>query len=110
MKLNLWKRKLAVLMAFGVLSGTGVPGTWMMPVTAKAENKITLSNPRIEKDEDMEAGQNVTWDCICFGSYPQREVVENADTYQAIDKDYADFEHDAIEDADLFNELKASDE
>ena len=110
MKSNIWKRNLAVLMAFGVVSGTGVPGIWMMPVTAKAESKITLSNPRIEKDEDMEAGQNVTWDCIYFGSYPQREVVEDADTYQAIDKDYADFEHDAIEDADLFNELKASDE
>ena len=110
MKSNIWKRNLAVLMAFGVVSGTGIPGTWMMPVTAKAESKITLSNPRIEKDEDMEAGQNVTWDCIYFGSYPQREVVEDADTYQAIDKDYADFEHDAIEDVDLFNELKASDE
>lgn len=60
MKSNIWKRNLAVLMAFGVVSGTGIPGTWMMPVTAKAESKITLSNPRIEKDEDMEAGQNVT--------------------------------------------------
>ena len=110
MRSKMWKRNLAVLTAFGMVSGAGMPGTWMKPVTANAESGITLSNPRIEKDEDMEAGQNVTWDCIYFGSYPQREVVEDADDYHAIYEEYADFDKDAIEDAELFAELEEADE
>ncbi len=110
MKSNMWKRNRAVLMAFGMVSGAGILGTWMMPVTAKAESGITLSNPRIEKDEDIETRQKVTWDCIYFGSYPQGEVVEDADNYHAIYKEYADFDKDVIEDAELFAKLEATDE
>lgn len=36
---------------------------------------VTLSNPRIEKDDRMEAKQKVTYDCVWFGSYPQAEVI-----------------------------------
>ena len=45
-----------------------------------------LSDPRIEKDSSMKAGQKVTWDCVWFGSYPQAEVVPSADSYTAVDK------------------------
>ena len=38
-------------------------------------------------------------DCIWFGSYPQREVVENANTYTAIDENYYNQQTDVIEDA-----------
>lgn len=43
-----------------------------------AETK--LKNPRIVKNDSMEAGQKVTWDCIYFGSYPQTEIVDKAET------------------------------
>lgn len=43
-----------------------------------AETK--LKNPKIVKDDSMESGQKVTWDCIYFGSYPQTEIVDKAQT------------------------------
>lgn len=43
-----------------------------------------LSSPRIEEDASLNAGRNVTWDCVYFGSYPQAEVVTSA-----MSKDYA---------------------
>lgn len=35
----------------------------------------SLQNPNMKKDNSMKAGQKVTWDCVWFGSYPQREVI-----------------------------------
>lgn len=45
----------------------------------------TLANPRIVADASMESGQNVTWDCVWFGSYPQAEVVPSG-KYTALDE------------------------
>lgn len=57
------------------------PNTWK---TIYEEKKIfaetTLKNPRIEKDDSMDAEQKVTWDCVYFGSYPQTEIVDKAET------------------------------
>jgi len=46
----------------------------IIPLNRAMASTINLSNPRIEKDDTMQSGQNVTWDCIYFGSYPQSEV------------------------------------
>ena len=64
-----------------------------------------LSNPRIEKDDSMTAGQKVTWDCVWFGSYPQAEIVPSADDYTAVDKSMLR-SGDIIEDSNLYNKLK----
>lgn len=53
------------------LSFADIPIT--LPKVQAADN---ISNPRIIKDTSMEAGQKVTWDCVYFGSYPQKEVTE----------------------------------
>lgn len=53
------------------LSFADIPIT--LPKVQAADN---ISNPRIVKDTSMEAGQKVTWDCVWFGSYPQKEVTE----------------------------------
>lgn len=57
------------------------PNTWK---TIYEEKKVfaetTLKNPRIEKDDSMDAEQKVTWDCVYFGSYPQTEIVDKAET------------------------------
>lgn len=45
---------------------------------------VTLENPKIEKDNSMQAGQKVTWDCIWFGSYPQSEVNKSAAVYKIL--------------------------
>ena len=64
-----------------------------------------LSNPRIEKDSGMTAGQKVTWDCVWFGSYPQAEVVPSADSYTAVDKSLLK-SGDIIENSSLYNKLQ----
>ena len=68
---------------------------------------VELQNPHIVKDDSMEAGQKVTWDCIWFGSYPQREVVANASSYSAIDTGYYNPQTDVIEDEKLYQKLES---
>ena len=36
--------------------------------------KAGLSNPRITEDGRLPGGKKTTWDCVSFGSYPNREV------------------------------------
>ena len=64
-----------------------------------------LSNPRIEKDSGMTAGQKVTWDCVWFGSYPQAEVVASKDNYTAVDKSLLK-SGDIIENSSLYSRLQ----
>ena len=44
----------------------------------------TITNPRIVKDDSMQAGQKVTWDCIWFGSYPQSEITSSDAMYNTL--------------------------
>ncbi len=44
----------------------------------------TITNPRIVKDDSMQAGQKVTWDCIWFGSYPQSEITSSDSMYKIL--------------------------
>ena len=64
-----------------------------------------LSNPRIEKDSGMTAGQKVTWDCVWFGSYPQAEVVASRDNYTAVDKSLLK-SGDIVENSSLYSRLQ----
>ena len=60
---------------------------WLLPgnfTVEKANAATTLKNPIIVKDSSMNSGQNVTWDCVYFGSYPQTEVLNENDS-EAID-------------------------
>ncbi len=66
-----------------------------------------LRNPIIEIDSSMMAGQNVTWDCVWFGSYPQAEVVPSADSYVAVDKSMLK-DGDIIEDESLYSKLQSA--
>lgn len=105
LKTNIWKRTLAGIL-LTTLTVTALPSMALLTsVKAKAAS-VTLYNPRIEKDDSMDSGQKVTWDCIWFGSYPQREIVEDADTYAAIDESYYNSQTDVIEDASLFQKLE----
>ena len=91
------------------LAVTALPAaSLVMPTKEAKAASVTLKNPRIVKDDSMEAGQKVTWDCIWFGSYPQREVVADAASYNAIYKDYYNPKTDIIEDAALFQKLETA--
>ena len=61
-----------------------------------------LRNPTIEIDSSMTAGQNVTWDCVWFGSYPQAEVVPSANDYTAVDESMLK-NGDIIENSSLYS-------
>lgn len=82
---------------------------WLLPgelTVEKAEAAVTLKDPVIVKDSSMTSGQKVTWDCIYFGSYPQREVIADESSYDAIYEGYYNKDTDVIEDAALFSKLE----
>lgn len=56
----------------------------MQEMSVEAED-IILNNPCIVADDYMESGQNVTWDCVYFGNYPQAEVIPSGE-YTFLDK------------------------
>lgn len=64
-----------------------------------------LENPRITADTSMTAGQNVMWDCVWFGNYPQAEVVPSATDYTCI-KENVLSDGDIIANRRLYNKLK----
>lgn len=45
---------------------------------------ITVSNPRSVIDSNMESGKKVTWDCIWFGTYPQKEIIDTHSMYNIL--------------------------
>lgn len=67
----------------------------------------TLSNPRIEEDGSMDAGQKVTWDCVWFGSYPQTEIVDEPNTCGTYGKEWGN-QTDYIVNASIYNLLENS--
>ena len=50
-----------------------------------------------------------TWDCVWFGSYPQAEIVESAESYAAVEQSILE-DGDIIEDAGLYQKLKNAEE
>ena len=54
------------------LAVTALPtASLVMPTKEVKAASVTLKNPRIVKDDNMEAEQKVTWDCIWFVSFIQ---------------------------------------
>ena len=99
------KRCIRIVLAALLLTMTA----WMLPgnlTVEKAEAAVTLKDPVIVKDSSMTSGQKVTWDCIYFGSYPQREVIADEASYEAIYEGYYNKDTDVIEDAALFSKLE----
>lgn len=82
--------------------------------TNGAPERVRLKNPGKVPDPSMKTGRRVTWDCVWFGSYPQREVVADESAYNAVFRGdgrtagYYNRKTDIIEDADLFAELESA--
>ena len=107
-KTTVRKRMLAGVLS-AVLAVTALPlSSLTTPQKEVKAASVELQNPRIVKDDSMNSGQKVTWDCIWFGSYPQREVVANAESYDAIFKGYHNPQTDIIEDGVLFRKLETA--
>ncbi|MCF0230554.1 MAG: hypothetical protein HUJ76_12795, partial [Parasporobacterium sp.] len=43
-----------------------------------------IKSPRIKTDSAMQSGQVVSWDLVCFGTYPQREVEPGSYLYDQL--------------------------
>ena len=74
---------------------------------AEAVGSGVLSSPGIVSDSTMKAGQKVTWDCVWFGSYPQREVVASAESCGTYGRDYYSTD-DYILDSSLYSKLQSA--
>ena len=105
------KRPVRVVIAVLLLTMLG----WLLPgdlMVENAEAAVTLKDPVIVKDSSMKSRQKVTWDCIYFGCYPQREVIADEASYDAIfrgidsETGYYNKDTDVIEDADLYAQLQ----
>ena len=85
--------------------------SWLLPADmtgAEAEAATQLNNSSKVTDSSMTSKQNVTWDCIWFGSYPQREVIADEASYTALNKIEYNGDADTIADADLFAKLQSA--
>lgn len=60
----------------------GTRGTYMQTPNVS----MSLGNPRKAADSTYESGQNVTYDCVYFGSYPQAEVVASEADETTVDE------------------------
>ena len=107
------KRTARIVIAALLLTMTA----WLMPgdlAAAQADAAVKLQNPVIVEDASMESGQKVTWDCIYFGSYPQREVIADEAAYDSLFrgndtvKGYYNKDTDVIEDPALVDKLETA--
>lgn len=90
-------------------TGTAEPQKTATPspeTTAAASPAVDVSNPKIVKNDKMESGQEVTWDSVYFGSYPQAEVIDTeiSRNYAAVGSGYLK-EGDLIVDDALYHDL-----
>ena len=92
---------LVLMIVVGFPANIGIKAGSMTEVQAAT----TLQNPRIVSDSSMEAGYKVTWDCIWFGSYPQTEIVDKAETCGTYGKDWEN-DSDYVMDVSLYYTLK----
>lgn len=51
---------------------------------AEEEKKYVLHNPKIENDPFVKSGKKVTWDCLWFGKYPQKQITEEDEVIYSV--------------------------
>lgn len=73
---------MAVVLTAGLAAA---PALAQSPLTIGGQaTSLSVSNPRIVADDTMVSGQEVTWDCVWFGSYPQTEITSSDAVYAAL--------------------------
>ncbi|MDE5780827.1 MAG: hypothetical protein K2I03_05035, partial [Lachnospiraceae bacterium] len=55
-------------------------------ITESEKAEENISNPQIVKVADAQEGQNVKWDCVYFGSYPQTEIKKTDSEYAVLQR------------------------
>ena len=93
-------RKTALLLA-AVMSMSLCSGV----TTGAQEVAGKTDNPNVGEISGTIPNVKATWDCVWFGSYPQAEIVESAESYAAVEQSILE-DGDIIEDAGLYQSLK----
>ena len=76
-KRKILHRLLVFVLTIAMLAGIcpqGVSAADILTTVSKSQTAVSVNNPRIVQDESMRAEQEVTWDCVYFGNYPQSEI------------------------------------
>ena len=97
----------AVMMTVALVVGYLLGGMQVEPVyRSEIKGDENITNPRFEDQDFMEAGKNVVWDCVWFGSYPQTEIVDEFNTCGIRGKWYPGSDIHFEEDAAIYRILQ----
>lgn len=80
------KKSATLALCMTMLAGSLESMTYASEVKTlqNAKSTTTLKNPVIAKNTNMDSGQNVTYDCVYFGTFPQSEVKSDDSVYKKL--------------------------
>lgn len=103
------KRFISVLMILALLIGI-FPTNVVWAAEQSDDVEKILENPKVKSNSQMESGQEVTWDCVWFGSYPQREVIpESFQGLYVLENMWYEKDASAIVDDAIYQKLQNAD-
>ncbi len=89
-----WLKSVAVSVGISVFCALASPAS---------ANPQGISAPTVEADESMPGGIKTTYSCVCFGSYPMKEVTDEGALPV---EDEGTLEREVIADGELYENLK----
>lgn len=103
------KQFISVLMILALLIGI-FPSNIVLAAEQSDDVEKILENPKVKTNSQMESGREVTWDCVWFGSYPQREVIpESFQGLYVLENMWYEKDTSAIVDDAIYQKLQNAD-
>ncbi len=103
------KQFISVLMILALLLGM-FPMNVVWAAEQSDDVEKILENPKVKTNSQMESGREVTWDCVWFGSYPQREVIpESFQGLYILENMWYEKDTSAIVDDAIYQKLQNAD-
>lgn len=103
------KQFISVLMILALLLGI-FPTNVVWAAEQSDDVEKVLENPKVKTNSKMESGREVTWDCVWFGSYPQREVIpESLEGLYVLKNMWYEKDVSAIIDDEIYQKLQNAD-
>ena len=103
------KQFISVLMILALLLGI-FPTNVVWAAEQSDDVEKILENPKVKSNSQMESGREVTWDCVWFGSYPQREVIpESFQGLYILENMWYEKDTSAIVDDAIYQKLQNAD-
>lgn len=103
------KQFISVLMILALLIGI-FPTNVVWAAEQSDDVEKVLENSKVKTNSQMESGREVTWDCVWFGSYPQREVIpESFQGLYVLENMWYEKDTSAIVDDAIYQKLQNAD-